>query len=125
MLLQGLGFFTSYANSRKAHCTTESDSEGEKGNNYEEFVQVSREQEVLYNMGSIYRDLILYHFAIEFYDEALSLNDNYCERMKKLGRQEDGRLPLTPECAHNLVLVHKECGNNSKAMEVMKKYLTY
>ena len=102
------------------------------------------EQEVLYNMGCIYRDMQFNHFAVEFFEKALSLNDHFStfidptvnsrfDRRMNFALSSPStettvspkRLPLTSEAAHNLVLIHKQSGNKAKALLIMKQYLMF
>lgn len=102
--------------------------------------RLSREQEVFFNMGCIYRDLQLNHFAVDFYHKALALEEQYVSAQElewssssrssnrsnsSCSSADSHHLPLTLESAHNLVLIHKHAGNRHQALTVMRQYLMF
>mmetsp|Transcript_7010 Transcript_7010/g.11723 ORF Transcript_7010/g.11723 Transcript_7010/m.11723 type:complete len:160 (-) Transcript_7010:833-1312(-) len=152
--LQGLAFFCCYAEHRqdylcpqKAAVITNEQPTLAPDEHEDCLRKVTLEQEVVFNMGSIYRDMQLNHFAVEFFMKALALDDN----LASLGRGTESaaingqsssssessgilssssctqstRLPLTSEAAHNLILIHKQSGNKSLALDIMKRYLVF
>jgi tetratricopeptide (TPR) repeat protein len=81
-------------------------------------------QEVYYNLGRAMSECEMQHLAVDNYQAALHVQDDY-DYLHDSDMNAGGRvLPLTRQAAHNLVLILKKSQAFSQAYQIMRKYLS-
>lgn len=85
--------------------------------------EAARRQEAFFNFGRAFHELDLFHLAMNQYEQALSLVDEFPDLLDV--SDNELRLNVTRQAAFNLSLLYKKSKAPELALELMTKYLMF